>query len=184
MVSESLRKSPTVLLLVDFINPLQFPEADALAPPALAAAAATARLKRRLAMEKVQTVYANDNYGTWHSDFHGTWRRCRALGGAPRRLAQALMPAADDLAILKPRHSAFFNTPLELLLGQLRTRRLVIAGLATDMCVLFTAMDAFLRGYKLWVPSDCVAAESERAGRDALDYMKRVLHARTAPSSR
>ena len=171
-----------MLLLVDFINPLAFPEADALAASAVKAAQATARLKQRLAGEGVQTIFANDNYGTWHSNFHETWRHCRSLKGASGRMALALKPQPRDLAILKPRHSAFFSTPLELLLGQLKTKRLILAGLATDMCVLFTAMDAFLRGYKLWVPGDCVAAETQAAGEQALAYMRRVLKAQTRPA--
>jgi nicotinamidase-related amidase len=184
VLPNGLERSATVLLLVDFINPLEFPEAGALAPAAVAAAKQASRLKAQLAGTGVQAIYANDNYGTWHSNFHETWRHCRSLKGASRQLALALAPEAHDLAILKPRHSAFFCTPLELLLGQLRTKRLVIAGLATDMCVMFTAMDAFLRGYKLWVPADCVAAESSEASQDALAYMARVLKARIDPSTR
>jgi len=182
VLADGLQHSPTVLLLVDFINPLQFPEGGALAGPAEAAANATARLKRRLAAEGVQAIYANDNYGTWHSNFHETWRHCRSLQGASRRMALALKPGPDDLAILKPRHSGFFSTPLELLLGQLKAKRLIIAGLSTDMCVLFTAMDAFLRGYKLWVPADCAAAETPEAHEQALMYMKRVLKAQVKPA--
>jgi len=182
VLAEGLQQSPTVLLLVDFINPLQFPEAGELSGPAESAALAAARLKRTLAADGVQTIYANDNYGTWHSNFHETWRHCRSLQGASRRMALALKPEPNDLAILKPRHSAFFSTPLELLLGQLKARRLILGGLATDMCVLFTAMDAFLRGYKLWVPADCVAAETPEAGAHALEYMGRVLKAQVQPA--
>jgi nicotinamidase-related amidase len=183
VLPEGLAQSPTVLLLVDFINPLEFPEAGALAPAAEQAAKQTAALKVRLGAAGVQAVYANDNYGTWHSDFHETWRHCRSLKGASRKMALALAPAPHDLTILKPRHSAFFCTPLELLLGQLKAKRLVLVGLATDMCVLFTAMDAFLRGYRLWVPADCVAAESREGSEQALAYMARALKANINPST-
>jgi len=182
VLAEGLQRSRTVLLLVDFINPLAFPQGDALAAPAVAAADATARLKRQLADDGVQTIYANDNYGTWHSNFHETWRHCRSMKGASGRMAQALAPQARDLAILKPRHSAFFSTPLELLLGQLKAKRLIVAGVATDMCVLFTAMDAYLRGYEVWVPADCAAAETPRSHRASLQQMQRVLKAHVTPA--
>lgn len=173
----TLAASPTVLLLVDFINPLDFDGAAALAPSALAAAGASARLRRDAARSGVQTVYANDNYGAWRSDFKAVLARCRARRGAAAEIASRLQPRRDDLTILKPRHSAFYATPLDLLLQQLKCKRLVIAGIAADNCVLFTAMDAYLRGYALWVPQDCVAAEHDDAKGSALEHMRRVLKA-------
>jgi nicotinamidase-related amidase len=174
--------SPTTLLLVDFINPLRFDGADKLARPALRAAQAAASLKRRLRRRGVQTVYANDNYGIWRSSFADVLRECETEGGVPARMAQLLAPAAEDITVLKPRHSAFFQTPLQVLLDQLKTKRLVLAGLATDLCVLFTAVDAHVRGYKLWVPRDCVASESAPRQRNALRYLEDVLGIETRPS--
>jgi nicotinamidase-related amidase len=126
----------------------------------------------------VQTIYANDNYGLWQADFKAVWARCTAMRGAPARIARLLQPRRADLTILKPRHSAFYSTPLDLLLRQLRCKKLIVAGLAADNCVLFTAMDAYLHGYALWVPQDCTAAESEEAKAGALAHMQRVLKAR------
>jgi nicotinamidase-related amidase len=179
----ALRPSPTVLVLVDFINPFDFDGADALAPPALEAARATAALRRRAARDGVQTVYANDNYGVWQSDFKTVWARCHAMRGAPAEIARLLRPRRSDLTILKPRHSAFYSTPLDLLLRQLHTKKLIIAGLAADNCVLFTAMDAYLRGYSLWVPQDCVAAESAEGKAGALEHMRRTLKATVRASA-
>lgn len=178
-----LPRSATVLLLVDFINPLAFDGGEQLAAPALAAARATKRLKARLAQDGVPTIYANDNYGVWRSDFHDILTYCATQPGAPCSMAEWLAPGADDLVLLKPRHSAFFATPLDLVLSQMHARTLVLVGLAADICVQITAMDATLRGYELWVPSDCTAAESEPAKRAALAYMKRVLKADVRRSS-
>jgi nicotinamidase-related amidase len=90
-------------------------------------------------------------------------------------MAHLLAPQPDDLTILKPRHSGFYATPLELLLTQMHTHKVVLAGLATDLCVQLTAMDAHQRGYRLWIPADCVAAESAERQTAALAYMARVL---------
>ena len=174
----------TALVLVDFINPLDFDGAKALAPSALAAARATAALRRSAAEHGVPTIFANDNYGVWQSDFAAVWKRCRALGGAAGRIAQWLRPRRHDLQVLKPRHSAFYSTPLDLLLRQLRCKRLVITGIAADNCVLFTAMDAYVRGYSLWVPADCVAAESDDDKDAALRQMQRVLKASVRASAK
>lgn len=178
-----LPRSATVLLLVDFINPLAFAGADRLAPQALKAARATSHLKKRLAREGVPAIYANDNYGVWRSDFRDILDHCTTQPGAPASMAQWLAPGPDDLVLLKPRHSAFFATPLDLVLSQMHARNVVLTGLAADICVQITAMDATLRGYRLWVPSDCTAAESDPARKAALAYMKRVLKADVRRSS-
>ena len=176
-IPSDLGRSPTVLVLIDFINPLDFDGGEDLAPFALRAAQAAAELKSRVLDEGGRCIYANDNYGTWRSEFADIWRKCRAMKGPPGRIAAKLKPGSTDLTVLKPRHSAFYCTPLHLILDQLKTRRLILCGVQTDNCVLFSAMDAYLRGYRIWVPADCVAAESELAGQQALEHMKRVLKA-------
>lgn len=176
-----LQDSPTVLLLVDFINPLRFEGAEDIAAPAREAARMTTELKRQLTAGGVATVYANDNYGQWRSDFRQLWRDCAGMPGVPGDMARLLQPAADDLMVLKPRHSAFYATPLEVLLQQMHTKKLVIAGLAADVCVQMTAMDARLRGYDVWVPADCTAAEQTRWKDEALSYLARVLRCDTDP---
>lgn len=180
--TDALQPSKTVLLLVDFVNPLSFDGAAELAPSALEAARQTANLRRRLAAEGVRTIYANDNYGQWTSDFKALWRHCRAKPGIAGKIARLIAPRRDDFALLKPRHSAFYATPLDLLLEQLRCKRLIVTGIAADNCVLFSAMDAYLRGYSVWIPVDCVAAESADARDNALEQMARVLKADIRPS--
>lgn len=170
-----LKASPRVLVLVDFINPMRFPGAADLLKAALPAAIATARLKQRLSSQGVTAIYANDNYGIWHSDFKELVTACRALPGARGEIANLLTPAECDLTVLKPRHSAFHSTPLARLLEQLKARELIVVGLAADMCVHLTAMDAYMHGYKVWVPSDCTAAESSDSKAAALRQMSRVL---------
>ena len=173
--NQTLRPSPTVLVLVDFINPLRFPGAQNLLGGALEAARATARLKRRLARRGVTTVYANDNYGTWRSDFKDLLAHCQTLPGVRGEIASLLAPQPCDLTLLKPVHSAFHCTPLEHLLRQMKTQEVVLAGLSTDMCVHLTAMDAYMRGFKVWVPANCTAAESAQHKDAALRQMSRVF---------
>ena len=172
---QPLRPSATVLLVVDFINPMQFPGAAALLRGALEAARATAKLKRRLARKGVTTIYANDNYGLWRSDFEDLLAHCQGLPGIRGEVASLVAPEERDLTVLKPLHSAFHATPLQHLLRQMKTKELVITGLATDMCVHLTAMDAYMRGFKVWVPADCTAAERAHSKDAALRQMSDVL---------
>lgn len=178
-----LPRSERVLLLVDFINPLDFPGGEDLAAPAVEAARCTAALKERLTREGVTTIFANDNYGVWQSDFHTMVATCVGMEGPAGEIARALYPQASDLTILKPRHSAFYASPLDLLLKEMCTRELLICGLATDICVQMTAMDAFLREYEIRVPADCTAAESEQAKAASLAYMAQVMKCDVAPST-
>lgn len=183
MAAPRLPCSPRVLLLVDFINPLNFTGSELLAAAALQAARATAKLKQRLAARGVPAIYANDNYGVWQSDFHSLVSTCLGMDGEPGEIAKLLYPQAGDITILKPRHSAFYASPLELLLTEMEARELVICGLATDMCVQLTAAEAFLREYPCWVPADCNAAETGAAKEAALAYMSDVLKCDVRPST-
>jgi nicotinamidase-related amidase len=167
------------VLLVDVINPLDFPEADQLLRHAVPAARKLAELKRRARKANVPIVYANDNFGRWRSDLSAVVERCREPGCKGRELAEMLHPGQEDYFVLKPMHSAFFSTTLDTLLRYLGTRALVIGGFATDICVLFTANDAYMRDLRIVVPSDCVAS-NEAADRDStLALMRRVLKADT-----
>ncbi|HVE49478.1 MAG TPA: cysteine hydrolase [Casimicrobiaceae bacterium] len=173
----------TALLLVDFLNFMDFSDARPLAPHALRAAVKARALKARLARARIPVIYANDNFGYWESDIHAIVDHCISRGGAARRLAELIAPQQGDHSVLKPRHSAFFGTPLEFLLKELSIDRLVITGLTTDSCVMFTAHDAYLRGYRIWVPRDCVAAAKPLYTQHALAHIARVLKGSTLPSS-
>lgn len=172
------------LLLIDFINSLDFPSGPKLAPYALAAARRAAKLRDSADGDDVPVIYANDNFGHWRSDFRHVVSRCAASGPHGQMLVEAVGPRDRDLFVLKPMHSAFYCTPLSLLLDQLEVGELILAGIAADNCVQFTACDAYLRGYSLWIPADCVASESAEIARQSLKYMERVLKADISPSAR
>ncbi|MCA1066947.1 cysteine hydrolase family protein [Delftia sp. NA_296.1] len=176
--------SAEVLLLVDVINPLQFPNAAPLLQEAGLAARRIARLKASMRDRGVPAIYANDNYGTWHSEFSDILAACQALPAQRGEIARLLAPAADDLVILKPQHSAFHSTPLLHLLGRMEARRLTIVGFATDMCVMLTATDARMSGYEVWVPGDCTAAETPARRQNCLHQLRQAFKCSVRASQR
>ena len=178
------RTSRRALLLVDFINLFDFPDSGSLARRALAAARRTAMLKARLAAAKVPAIYANDNFGEWRSEFSRLVDECLERGGASGAIARALRPGPADYSVLKPRHSAFYGTPLEFLLDELGADSLIVTGVSLDNCVFATAQDAYVRQFKLWIPSDCVAADTRGHEAHALDHLERTMKADTRPSVR
>jgi nicotinamidase-related amidase len=170
-------RSETVLLLVDVINDFDFPEGPQLLRHALPAARRLAALKRRLRRRGIPAIYVNDNFGRWQSDFRAQVARCLRADAGGAAIARLLQPAEDDYFVLKPKHSGFYSTSLAVLLTYLGARRLIITGFAADICVLFTANDAYLRDYEVVVPADCTAAETPAARRYALRQMARFLRA-------
>ncbi len=176
-------KAPTVLLLIDVINDLEFEGGEALLAQALPMAERLAVLKRRLRARGVPAVYVNDNFGRWRSDFRMQLDHCLHDGVRGRPLAQRLAPDAEDYFVLKPKHSGFFSTTLDLLLEYLGARTVILTGLTADNCVLFTASDAYVREYHLVVPPDCVASIEPEHTRQALEHMRRVLKAELTPST-
>src|SRR4051812_10387205 len=120
------REPKQALLLVDYINLFDFEGAEALAPRAARAARSAARLKAALAAQGVPCIYANDNFGDWRSEFSALVSTCISRSGASRVVATLLRPGKQDLSVLKPRHSAFYGTPLEFLLDELGVSKLVV----------------------------------------------------------
>lgn len=173
--------SRVALLIIDMVNHLDFPEAEQLRPQAEAAAVQIAALAERARAARIPVIHVNDNFGRWRSDFQAT-REYVLQHTAGRQLAAALRPRDTDYFVLKPKHSGFFATALEVLLGYLDARWLILTGISGDICVLFTANDAHMRDYGLIVPEDCVASASPDANQHALAMMRANLHADTTPS--
>lgn len=177
-------KSSVVLLLVDVINDFDFPAARKLLKHALPAARKISALKKRLRSKNIPAVYVNDNFGRWRSDFRTQIERCLSGDNAGAAVASLLIPAESDYFVLKPKHSGFYASSLDVLLKNLGAQKLIITGFATDICVLFTANDAYMRDYEVIVPIDCTAAETTEARRRACAEMQRFLRADTRPSNK
>jgi nicotinamidase-related amidase len=172
-------RSRVVLLLIDVVNDLEWPGGDAMFPHAMEMAVRIAELKRRARAHRVPTIYVNDNFGRWKSDFRAQVARCLDGDVRGRPLVERLRPTEDDYFVLKPMHSGFFGTTLELLLRHLGARTLVLTGIAANNCVLFTANDAYMHGYELIIPSDAVAANSRAEAEAALAHLRSILKAST-----
>ncbi len=176
-------KSPVALLLIDVINDLEFGEGDQLLRFAGPMADRLSALKRRAREAKVPAIYVNDNFGRWRSDFQAQVDHCLNDGVRGWTLVERLRPEQDDYFVLKPKHSGFFSTTLDILLDYLGVNTVVITGIAANICVLFTANDAYMRDFRLVVPADCVASNTEEDNRYALEQMRTVLKADTRPGA-
>jgi nicotinamidase-related amidase len=175
--------SSVALLLIDFINDFQFKGAERVFPAALEAAKRAAVLRSRAKAAGVPVIYVNDNFGRWRSDLSKLLEHCLRDGARGKPIARLLHPANDDYFVLKPKHSGFHSTTLGVLLEHLGTRTVVATGVAGDFCVMFTAQDAYMRGYRVLVPGDCVASDNEADNRYALNHMAKVLKADVRDSS-
>lgn len=171
------------LILIDVINDMEFEDGDSLFENALPAAKKLATLRSRAEEAGVPVIYVNDNFGKWRSDFRQQLGHVLEDGVRGEPIAKLLSPGEEDYLVLKAKHSGFYDTQLDLLLQYLKVRTVIIAGFTTDICVLFTAGDAYLRDLHIIVPPDCSAAVIPSFHESAMEHMKRVLHVKAIPSA-
>jgi nicotinamidase-related amidase len=176
--------SGTALLLIDVINDLAFDGSEALVAQAEAMATRLATLKRRATVAGVPTIYINDNFGQWRSDFRRTVAHCTSHASPGRRVSQRLRPTSHDYFVLKPKHSGFFGTTLDTLLETLQIRRVIVTGIAGNICVLFTANDAYMRELEIFAPADCTVSNTAADNDHALRQIETVLKGHITESGR
>lgn len=174
---------PVALLLIDVINDLDFPGNEEILRVAPPMAKALSALKRRAKSVGIPVIYVNDNFGRWQSDFRKLVDHCLKDGVPGEAVARLLQPEEDDYFVLKPKHSGFYSTTLDTLLRYLGTKTVILTGIAANICVLFTANDAYMRDLRLIVPEDCTVANSAEEARFALGQMRGILKADTRPST-
>jgi len=176
--------SDVALLIIDVINDLEFPGSDKLACHALPMAKRIANLKKRCRAAGIPVIYVNDNFGRWQSDFTRNIEHCLHDDVRGRKMVELLVPDEEDYFVLKPKHSAFFSTTLDILLNYLQAKTLIVTGVAGNICVLFSANDAYMRDFQIIVPRDCIASNYKRDNDNALHLMETVLNAKTTVSTR
>ncbi|HEY3927049.1 MAG TPA: cysteine hydrolase [Candidatus Koribacter sp.] len=171
--------SGAALLLVDVINDFEFPQNENLLREAPRLQKALRRLKEHCRRAGIPTIYVNDNHGKWRSDYNAVVRWATRVDSPGRAFVQALTPELDDYIVLKPKHSAFFGTPLQAILEHLGAKSLIVAGVTANACVLLSVGDAYVQGYRILVPQDCVAALTPEAHDEALHLMEQSFGADT-----
>jgi nicotinamidase-related amidase len=175
--------SSIVLILIDLINDFEFDGADPMFTNTLAIAQPIAKLKKNAKAAGIPVIYVNDNFGKWQSDFRKLVDHCLKDNVRGNPIAELLRPDEQDYFVLKPKHSAFYSTSLELLLRYLKAHTLILTGIAGNICVLFTANDGYMRDFDLVIPQDCIASETEADNQHAIAYMSKVLKADTRLST-
>jgi nicotinamidase-related amidase len=175
-------QSSVAILIIDMISHFDFEDGEKLFENAIPAAENIAALKTRAKAAGIPVVYVNDNFGVWKelfSDFVGM------IGNSERgrKIIDLVGPDADDYYVLKPERSGFYATPLGVLLMSMGVSDIIVTGVTSDIGVLFTAHDAFMRDFNVRVPADCCAAIEKQYHDDALTFIRRVAEADTKPST-
>jgi nicotinamidase-related amidase len=182
-MTDGLPRAPgrAALLIIDMINDMDFEESDDLLAQIDAIVDVIAGLRKQADAARIPIIFVNDNFGQWHSD------RARILeyvkGTRGREAAARLRPRDNDYFVIKPQVSGFYATNLPVLLPRLGVSRLILAGVAADICVLFTAADAHMRDYTLWVPRDAVASDRPEHRDWALGILRKSMGAETRATS-
>lgn len=165
------------LLIVDMINDFEFHNGQILFKNSLPVAQNILALKKRVKEYHIPVIYVNDNFGRWRSDINQLTEHCILNNTRGKAIVEILKPEARDYFVLKPKHSAFFHTSLDILLTYLHTKTIILTGVQSDSCILFSAGDAYMREYSLVIPSDCVTTIDMKSQQDAFSLMKNTLKA-------
>lgn len=176
------RQPDTALLILDMVSEFNYPDGERIVRGARKIAPNIARLRDRAHAANVPVIYANDTAEQWESDPKAFVQRCLRPESPGREVVELIAPAPKDYFMFKPRHSAFFGTPLHTLLERLKVHRLIATGITSHQCVLFTAMDAHVREYELIIPSDCIGAGAAADTKHALYIFSHALMAKVTGS--
>lgn len=163
------------LLIIDMINDLNFPEGEQLLQWTKPVAKNILKLKKKFNEEGMPVIYVNDNFGKWRSSWQNVYEKCSSGDSLGREISELLKPGEEDYFILKPKHSGFYSSNLEILLSELQIQKLVLTGIAGNICVLFTANDAHMRGYEIHVPRNCIASNTKELNDFAVTQFSKVL---------
>jgi nicotinamidase-related amidase len=169
------------LIVTDMLNRYEHEDAQPLMESVRAVVPALASLIGEAKERDILTVYVNDNHQDWTAGRRELveW----ALGGRDPSLVEPIVPADDAPFVVKARHSVFYGTQLEYLLRQHEIERLILAGQVTEQCILYSALDAYVRHFEVVVPRDAVAHIDPDLAGAALQMMERNMHAETAESA-
>ncbi|MEA2455168.1 MAG: hypothetical protein QOI45_1430 [Thermoleophilaceae bacterium] len=165
----------SALIVVDMLNAYDHEDADRLVESVERVVEPIAGLVKRASEQGVEVIYVNDNYGDWNSSQEELARA--ALNGRRPDLVEPILPPDDADFVIKARHTIFYMTPLEYLLGQKRIDHLVLAGQVTEQCILYSALDAYVRHFEVTIPTDAVAHIHEDLAEAALKMMERNMRA-------
>jgi nicotinamidase-related amidase len=139
------------------------------------------KLKGRARKIGIPVIYVNDNFGDWRSEKEVLMGRCLEAKGA--EFVRPLLPDSEDYFVLKPMHSAFYMTPLEVLLLHLQVEVLILTGLTSISCITVTAHDANMRGFDIYIPRDCSCSRNIEEHRQALAQLESTARARLKSST-
>ncbi|MBU9765792.1 cysteine hydrolase [Mycobacterium sp. TNTM28] len=174
--------SDTAVVVVDMLNQYRHEDAEQLAPNvATIIDPLVGLIESARRRDDVDLIYVNDNYGDFTAQFSDIV--AAALAGAHPDLVRPIVPADGCLLLTKVRHSVFYATALDYLLGRLGTRRVVLAGQVTEQCILYSALDAYVRHFDVVIPSDAVAHIDADLGDAALQMMRRNMSAEVVPAA-
>jgi len=175
--------SKTALLVIDMMNTYEHEDAEVLATNVAKIVDPLADLiSRARDRDDVDVIYVNDNYGDFTADFEDLVDAAR--NGARSDLVSPIAPDKDTRRVVKVRHSAFYASSLDYLLGRLQTEHLILTGQVTEQCILYSALDAYVRHFSFVVPPDCVANIDPELGDAALTMMHKNMHAELVPAEK
>jgi nicotinamidase-related amidase len=170
------------LIVIDMLNTYEHADGEPLKQSARRVVPAIAGLLAKAREQEARIVYVNDNHGDWTAGRSELVERTRTTAGPD--LVDDIAPSDDVPFLLKARHSIFYETPIEYLLNQDDIRRIVLTGQVTEQCILYSALDGYIRHFEVAVVPEAVAHIDERLAEAALAMMERNMRAQVVDQHR
>lgn len=168
------------LIVIDMLNHYEHEDAEPLMESVREKLPTLTELVGHARESDMLTIYVNDNHGDWSAARAELGER--ALRGAAPELVEPILPDPELPFVVKARHSIFYETQLEYLLRQEEIDRILLTGQVTEQCILYTALDAYVRHFPVTVPPDAVAHIHADLGKAALRMMEENMGAEILPS--
>jgi nicotinamidase-related amidase len=165
----------SAVIVVDMLNAYEHDDAERLTESVERTIEPISALVERARDGGAELIYVNDNYGDWSASAEELAQR--AMEGRRPDLVEPILPPDGADFVLKARHTIFYMTPLEYLLSQKEIGHLVLAGQVTEQCILYSALDAYVRHLDVSIPTDGVAHIHEDLAQAALKMMERNMRA-------
>ena len=169
------------LLIIDMINDFQFTHGKILADKTMKMIPNILELKKVMNQYQLPIIYVNDHYDLWQADYTKIIEKC--TNNISKDVIERITPSNEDFFLIKPKHSAFYDTPLHTMLLHLNVTDLILTGIAGNICVLFTANDAYMRDFSLTIPKNAIASNSDEDNDFAITMMANVLKANVSDTN-
>jgi nicotinamidase/pyrazinamidase len=168
-----MKPEKTALIVIDMLNDFVRDEGSLVALIAKNLIPNQMRLLEAFRKAGSLVILLTDNHRPDDDEFD-KWPPHAVMGTWGSKIIDELAPIEGEMVIPKRRYSGFYGSDLDLTLRERGIGTIVLVGVLTDICVMYTSADASARSYKVFVVTDATGSTEPKSHQFALAHMKEV----------